>query len=198
VLELAAGAAASNGVVLGDRLAVFERKLSSVNGDHERYDQDDADGDGDWEEPTPWDFLPMSEILPSRELFSGDAVRPQPLRVLLIARDRRFRTVASALLTRRRCAVTISPNPARLDELVERDGIDVVVIDAGPMLTAAARTVAAVEALSPPVGVVLVADDAEAGLHEMTVLAKWGPFEEFFAAIEKADQSRGLRSRLVG
>jgi hypothetical protein len=30
------------------------------------------------------------------------------------------------------------------------------------------------------------------------VLAKWGPFEEFYAAIEKADQNRGLRSRIVG
>jgi hypothetical protein len=81
---------------------------------------------------------------------------------------------------------------------VKRDQIDVVVVDAGEMLTAAARTVATIEELRPPVGVVLVADEAEIGLDHLPVLAKWGPFEDIFAAIEQAERDRGRRSRLVG
>jgi Asp/Glu/hydantoin racemase len=86
----------------------------------------------------------------------------------------------------------------RVAPLVERDRIEVVVLDCGGLLTAAARTVAAIGQLNPAVGVVLVADEAEAGLLNLPVLAKWGPFEDIYAAIEQAERDRGRRSRLVG
>jgi len=67
--------------------------------------------------------------------------------------------------------------------------VDVVVIDAGQS-PAVARTIAAVGALSQPVGIVIV-DEAPARLRRPPVLAKWGPFDDLFAAIESADQERG-------
>ncbi|MDX6642776.1 MAG: hypothetical protein QOD76_738, partial [Solirubrobacteraceae bacterium] len=79
-----------------------------------------------------------------------------------------------------------SERPSRVVDLVVEKRADVVVIDAGVSLTAAARTVATVEALVPRVGVVVVADDAERSLTNRPVLDKWGPFESFFAAIERA------------
>ncbi len=184
VLELAAGEAARRELRVGDRLGVVDDSFVDGSG------ADVAD-----DESTV--FLPNVEIeLPPQEHI--DATRPAPLRVLLTASDARFRTVASALLARRGCAVTTSASAARVAALVERDRIDVVVLDAGALLTAAAHTVAMIDAMTPPVGVVLVADEAEEGLHNLPVLAKWGLFEEIFEAIQAADRDRGRRSRLVG
>jgi uncharacterized membrane protein (UPF0127 family)/CheY-like chemotaxis protein len=186
VLELAAGEAASRGVRVGDRLGVLDQ--AELEPSH------DGNGDGDGEAP-PWNFPPDSElVLPPPAVANG----VHPMRVLLVAHDRRFRTVASALLARRGCAVTTSMTATRVAPLVERDRIEVVVLDCGGLLTDAARTVAAIGELNPAVGVVLVADEAEAGLHHLPVLAKWGPFEDVYAAIERAERDRGRRSRLVG
>lgn len=123
---------------------------------------------------------------------------PNAIHVLLVASDRRFRSVASMLLARRGFAVTTSDNARGVAQLAPRDRADVVVIDAGALLTAAARTADLVGSLVPPVGVVIVADEAESGLPHMPMLPKWGPIEDLVGAIEDADRARGLRSRLVG
>jgi uncharacterized membrane protein (UPF0127 family)/CheY-like chemotaxis protein len=185
VLELAAGEASRRDVRRGDLLGVV---------DHAATDADDLDDGAD---VLASQFLSSMQFSTPPSVATNGAGRP-PMRVLLIAHDRRFRAVASALLTRRGCAVTTSPAASRLATAVKRDQIDVVVVDAGEMLTAAARTVATIEELRPPVGVVLVADEAEIGLDHLPVLAKWGPFEDIFAAIEQAERDRGRRSRLVG
>ncbi|MCW2970769.1 MAG: hypothetical protein JWO23_1896, partial [Solirubrobacterales bacterium] len=62
------------------------------------------------------------------------------------------------------------------------------VIDAAEL--AVATTVAMVETLAQPVGVVLVGDISHANSHDSTTLAKWGPFDRLLEAIEKADESR--------
>jgi uncharacterized protein len=193
VLELAGGEASRRGVALGHRLVVLDSDVSSLNG-HQNGDGRDEDVNVVWPEE---DFPTRVQAEPTTERHGVDDSE-RPLRLLVIAHDRRFRTVASALLARRGCVVATSPNANRVAELIAREQPDVVVIDAGALLTAAARTVATVAALQPPVGVVLVDDEAETGLEHMPVLAKWGPFEAFFAAIEQADRDRGRRSRLVG
>ncbi len=125
-------------------------------------------------------------------------MRLQPFRVLVISADRRFRTVMSLLLTRRNCSVTTTVNGSRVTELITRESVDVVVIDASQSPSAStAAMVATVEGLVRPVGVVLVAGEAgsgdvtRSGLHGPPVLAKWGPFGDLFEAIERADEHRG-------
>lgn len=210
VLELAAGEAARNGVEVGDRLGVFDGGAADGSVDEAGMDEG---------QPTEWDFLPIDiaafrdsdydlDAIPVEDEDSArEWVFPSHVasdehadvtRVLLIAHDRRFRTVASALLARRGCAVATSITANRVEALVKRERVDVVVLDAGQLLTEAARTVARLEAMTPPVGVVLVADEAELGLNHLTVLAKWGPFEDIFAAIQRAERQRGHRSGLVG
>jgi uncharacterized membrane protein (UPF0127 family)/CheY-like chemotaxis protein len=197
VLELAAGEASRRGVAVGDRLVVSDDddRLVMPGGDFTTSNGGDGDDGNEYGVGAvlAQDFLPNPELVAS--IHDGTQ---RSLRVLVIAHDRRYRSVASALLARRGCVVASGPSANRIVELIARERADVVVIDAGALLTAAARTVATVAAIEPPVGVVLVDDEAETGLEHMPVLAKWGSFEEFFAAIEQADRERGRRSRLVG
>src|SRR5205085_6580702 len=81
-------------------------------------------------------------------------------RVLLVASDRRFRTVASVLLTRRGYRVTAHERVADLVALAAREGAEVVVVDATPSLTEVARERARLQALRPPVGIVVVSDES--------------------------------------
>lgn len=186
ILELAAGEASRLGLGAGDRLGLIDR---------------DAELPADLTDANPID-APVWALRPSDgprpDLNAANPGQAGAIRVLVIAPDRRFRTVASALLTRRGCDVSTTPATARVPTRIEPGSVDVVVLDGGSMLTAAARTVAMIEALDPPVGVVLVADEAEQGLHHLPVLAKWGPFDEIYAAVENAERERGHRSRLVG
>jgi DNA-binding NtrC family response regulator len=110
----------------------------------------------------------------------------QSRRVLLVADDRRFRALAGTLLTRRGYAVTVCPRGEDLAEAAVREAADVVVIDASSSLTAAAREVARLSALSRPVGIVAVSGDPHTGLATLPVIPKWSPFEALFAAIERA------------
>ena len=115
-------------------------------------------------------------------------------RVLLVGKDRRFRSAATALLTRRGCAVTLGERLANVAELATRESAEVVVIDAGSSLPVAAREAAQIQALNPQVGVVLVRDAAEEGLAAMPVLSKWGSFGRLYGAIEQARPTRNRGS----
>lgn len=115
---------------------------------------------------------------------TGTVVRLHEPRVLLVGRDRRFLRVASVLLARRGCSVTISGNPETLLEEVGRRRADVVVMDGSDSLRAAARAMAALEAREPPVEVIVVYDDGDAGpLHELRVVPKWGAFDRLADAV---------------
>jgi CheY-like chemotaxis protein len=120
---------------------------------------------------------------------------PAQTRLLLVAGDRRFRTVASVLLTRRGYRVTAREDAGDMVEVAAREGTEVVVIEA-PSLTQAAREAARLRALSPPIGVVAVSDDPHDGLATFPVLPKWGSFGALFDAIERArDDERRRRAR---
>jgi uncharacterized protein len=113
-------------------------------------------------------------------------VEPASTRVLLVGSDRRFRSVAAALLTQRGCAVSHSERILGVAELARCEQADVVVLDAGVSLTSAAREAARIDGLHLGVGVVVVGDEPEDSLAAMPVQAKWGSFDALYDAIVAA------------
>jgi CheY-like chemotaxis protein len=118
--------------------------------------------------------------------------RPPP-RVLLVTSDRRFRALASTLLSQRGYAVIVSRGSEDVSELAERERADVVLLDASPSLTAVARQAARLASLPTPVGVVAVSGESADSLAALPVLAKWSSFDEVLTAVERACRdARGL------
>jgi uncharacterized protein len=191
VVELAAGEVERRGVAIGDQLGVVEvtDKLGAIVvgpggisgllelagdsrvGDASRNGNDSHDGS-----PHP------------------DGKADTGTRVLLVGSDRRFRSVAAALLTQRGCAVTLGDPTANIGSLARSEGAEVVVIDAGVSLTNAAHGAAQIETLDPPVGIVVVGEEGEQSFSTMPVLPKWGSFDGLYKAIENARASRTLGS----
>jgi uncharacterized membrane protein (UPF0127 family)/CheY-like chemotaxis protein len=190
VLELAAGESARCGLRVGDRLGLCERRA--------RLHTDAGRSVGTssvalLDAPPVGDLAPEtaseSVIWPHSLEQNGGLAEHSPVRVLVISRDRHFRSVTSMLLTHRGCSVTTTAKAGRVSEIIDQDGTDVVVVDAGHSTTSA-QAMAAIGALTKPVGLVVV-DDAPTGLQPLPVVAKWGPFDDLFAAIERADRERG-------
>src|SRR5262249_22934829 len=102
-----------------------------------------------------------------------------PTRVLIGTDDDQFLRLARFLLTRNHFEVEGTKRVAKLVDLVNRQGADVVVIDATGSLGDAARTVAAIEALHPDVRVVVVCDDEEPPrwTSGLKVTKKWDALE---------------------
>jgi uncharacterized protein len=132
VVELAAGEAERRGLNPGDRLAWAAR---GVNGAVAGSNRQPADA----------------------EKFSASPTRP--IRVLLATRDEDFLRLAQFLLTRNGFAVESTRKVVNAVDLIGRERLDIVVLDASESMSETARTVAAIEALHPRVGVLLVSDD---------------------------------------
>jgi CheY-like chemotaxis protein len=113
-------------------------------------------------------------------------LRPASGRVLLVTSDRRFRALASTLLSQRGYAVIVSRGDEDVSELAEREHADVVLLDATVSLTAVARQSARLGSLPTPVGVVAVSGESAGTLEALPVLAKWTSFDEVLAAVERA------------
>jgi CheY-like chemotaxis protein len=165
VLELAAGELARHSIEVGDVLELRERSPVS-----------DAAAAA-----AP---APAQSVAPASE--SVLTSRLHPLHVLVVSPDLRFRIVMSLLLARRNCSVTTTADEDRLGDHTLRERVDVVVLDTGR--PAVAMTIAKVRALTRPMGMVLVS--GEDGSQPPGILAKWGPFDELFAAIEGANAQR--------
>jgi len=182
VLEIASGESARRGVAVGDRLALLDpaERVEWSAGSMASCRAGGGPGDGE--------SVPVGH---------ADVPDSDSMRVLLAASDRRFRHTASLLLTRRGCAVSVADSLDAAAETATGEGAEVVVLDAGRSLTDAARTVAVLETLTPPVGVIVVADDPEQGLLHLPVLDRWGSFDILFAAIEEAHRQRVHRRSLV-
>lgn len=196
VLELAAGEIEHRQLKVGDQLGVVEitSELGAV-------DPDGGFQAGGWTSVANGGSRrkrsrdPVAHANPG--LNSSD-LPTDAVRVLVVGSDRRFRSVAAALLTRRGVAVTLRDQMTEVAELTEREQAQVVVLDAGSSLTAAAYEAAQIEKLDPPVGVVVVGDVPEEGLTAMPVLAKWGSFDGLFDAIEGSRRSRGTKVTIPG
>ncbi len=113
-------------------------------------------------------------------------LRPAPGRVLLVTSDRRFRALASTLLSQRGYSVIVSRGDEDVSELAERERADVVLLDATVSLTAVARQSARLGSLATPVGVVAVSGESAGSLGALPVFAKWTSFDEVLTAVERA------------
>jgi uncharacterized protein len=178
VLELSAGECARRGVEVGDRLELRDRTAAArVQSGAPHAVDANTSGPG---------------ITRTLQWQGGELARLQPLSVLVISPDRHFRTMTSLLLARRNCSVTTTANAGRVTQLIARESADVLVLDASQLAAAViTTTVATVEALARPVGVLLVAEKLRPAPPDLPVLSKWGPFEDLVAAIEQADARRG-------
>jgi uncharacterized protein len=157
VVELAAGEAERRGLKPGDRLAWAAR---GVNGRSAA--------------PGP-DRSPQALASPTR-----------PIRVLLASRDDEFVRLAHFLLTRNGFAVESAKKIVNAVDLVGRQRLDVVVLDASDSMSETARTVAAIEALHPQVGVLVICDDERPRpTTGLDVMDKWEALETL------ADDIRG-------
>ena len=156
VVELAAGEAERRGLKPGDRLAWAAR---GVNGGP----------------PAPAAGASSRAPSPTR-----------PIRVLLASRDEEFLRLAQFLLTRNGFAVESTKKIVNAVELIGRERLDVVVLDASDSMSETARTTAAIEALHPQVGVLLVCDDERPRpATGLAMMEKWEALETL------ADDIRG-------
>jgi uncharacterized membrane protein (UPF0127 family)/CheY-like chemotaxis protein len=156
VVELAAGEAERRGLKPGDRLAWAAR---GVNGGP-----------------------PAPTAGPSSQASSPT----RPIRVLLASRDEEFQRLAQFLLTRNGFAVESTKKIVNAVELIGRERLDVVVLDASDSMSETARTAAAIEALHPQVGVLLVCDDERPRpASGLDMMEKWEALETL------ADDIRG-------
>jgi hypothetical protein len=118
---------------------------------------------------------------------NGAVVRLHRARVLLVGIDRRFLRVAGALLASEGHVVQSSERPSDLMELVHQLGTDVAVIDASRSLPEAVRASQSLRGLPEPVATVLVADrERLAQLSGVSVVRKWGSFDELSSKVEEA------------
>lgn len=179
VLELPAGEAERRGVRAGDRLEL--RDLCEAGA-----------APGETQSVPAADVERAMSVPPSGDGGEVRAARLCPLSVVIISPDRRFATVMSLLLSRRNCSVATTPNAGRARELIAREKASAVIVDADAPRSAAA--IAAVQACTPPVGLVLVAEDVGHEPAAERTFSKWGPFDDLVGAIERAEELSGARA----
>jgi hypothetical protein len=107
-----------------------------------------------------------------------------PTRVLLLARDRRFRLVASMLLQRRGYAVAVGWRTFALATAARRTGAEVVVLDPASVTDIDVLAATWPESLDWVVGLVVVSDEPVPAPDAARVVAKWGPMQRLSEAID--------------
>jgi hypothetical protein len=140
----------------------------------------------------------------------AEIVRLWPIRVLVISPDRYFRAAAAMLIGRRGCAVLTADSEGEALELAGRERIDVLLLERPTeedrrswdvpvrrLASAVSLSLARQGVRCAPVGVVVVSErygtgDDGASSPESLEVDKWGPFEELFRAIVRADRHRRL------
>jgi uncharacterized membrane protein (UPF0127 family)/CheY-like chemotaxis protein len=185
-LELAAGEAAARAIQVGDRLGVV------AGADHVGFSETHAKSNGKSA------LIPVGDSqngrLSGHEPLKVTTRRADPIHVLLVGKDRRFRSVTAALLTRRGCTVTVAERTADASRVAKREAADVVVIDAGSSLAEATREAARVQLVNRTVSVLVVGEHCEERPSAMRLLPKWGSIDELYGAIESACSNANRRS----
>jgi uncharacterized membrane protein (UPF0127 family) len=177
-LELAAGEISRRHIQIGDLLVAVDPNVDPDDGACSPAGSAAADGGGQTN-----GHGPRHEVARPGQLRRGT-------KVLLVGTDRRFRSVAAALLSRRGADVAVRDRMRNVDELAHRLGVEVVVLDAGSLPISAALQAARLESLKPHVGVVVASDVRAARTAAMTVVPKWDSFDALVDAIEHARLSR--------
>lgn len=165
-LELALGEIARRQVEIGDQLLAVDPSVAGAG-----------------ETPLSADPQPIAESGEGAAASGLSAERTGATKVLLVGSDRRFRSVTAALLMRRGCEVSVSERIVGVAELARSEKVDVVIIDAGALPTATTLAAAELDALEPPVGVVVVSEDPTVS---SPILEKWGEFDALFGAVTHA------------
>jgi uncharacterized membrane protein (UPF0127 family) len=132
------------------------------------------------------DPAPAATAVPVAAPARGDGAVPDATRVLLIAADRRYRSTTSALLQRRGYEVAVSERAGELTERVADYGADVVVLDAGSLPSVATLEMARLDAANPLVGFVVVGERLAQPAPSISMVPKWGSFEDLVEAIDGA------------
>jgi uncharacterized membrane protein (UPF0127 family) len=185
-LELAAGEAAARAIQVGDRLKVVAGADHAVVGKTHAHSNGDSTGNA-------VDNAQNGRSASDEPLEV--TTRPaDPIHVLLVCKDRRFRSVTAALLTRRGCTVTVAERMTDASRLAKRENAAVVVIDAVSSLAEATREATKVQIINRAVGVLLMGEHREEHSSGIRVLPKWGSFEEFYRAIESVCSHASRRS----
>jgi DNA-binding response OmpR family regulator len=122
--------------------------------------------------------------------YPENVQRLQPLRVLLSGRDRRFTRVTSFLLARRGYDVAYA-EIGDVADAVERRRADVLLLETDGSRAAAARVLAALQALAIPPGVLLVCNQDERSRWDgVRSIEKWTPLDKLVAEIEATSLAR--------
>lgn len=122
--------------------------------------------------------------------YPENVQRLQPLRILLSGRDRRFTRVTSFLLSRRGYDVAHA-ELGDIADAAERRRADVVLLETDGSRAAAARVLAALQALAVPPGILVVCDHDERSRWEsVRSVEKWMPLDRLVIEIEAASLGR--------
>lgn len=196
VLEVAAGAAASARLAVGDQLGVVDISdpIASMLCDLRSGEKKRGELRLD-----PVARMPVADEVATAALSSpppgersGRSGTGEALRVLVVGKDRRFRAVTAALLTRRGCSVYLGD---RLEPGAVPAGdaaVDVVVVDLSTSDDGIEAFRHTLEEGRPEAGIVLVGDGAD---HlPLGVLPKWGEFDVLYGAIRSARDAWGVRA----
>ena len=114
------------------------------------------------------------------------------IRVLLVSRDRRFLRVTALLFRQCDCSVEVAERPSELIDRIATQRTNVVVLDGSDSLTDTARAMTLIEALTVGVVSLVVYDGAESPpLRNLSLLSKWGAFEELLDEVQRAYSRAG-------
>jgi uncharacterized membrane protein (UPF0127 family) len=120
----------------------------------------------------------------------AEAAPKRHTRVVIGTDDDHFLRLARFLLTRSEFEVEGTKRVAKTVDVVNRQGADVVVIDATSSLSDAARTVAAIEALHPEVRLVVLCDgEPPRWTTGLNVAKKWDVLETLPQQLQAVDET---------
>jgi hypothetical protein len=145
-----------------------------------------------------------------QEHGGAEVVRLWPISVLVVSSDRCYRSTVAMLIGRRDRAALQAEDEREAVALAERERVDVLVLErpAGEgrgtwetyvqsLAASVGLAMARQGARVAPVGVVVVSEPAgrasrREGSPQSLELDKWGPFDELFRAIARADRARRM------
>jgi CheY-like chemotaxis protein len=108
------------------------------------------------------------------------------IRVVLAGSDRRLLRVTSFLLGRKGFLIDSVRTTDELVQVVERQRPDVVILDGSDSLAGTTRAIAAIEALSYPVAVLVVAEAPDVSSpRSLRLLHKWTSFDRLVDEVER-------------
>ena len=127
----------------------------------------------------------------SSDEAAGRFERARPARVLVVGRDRRFLMFATAELARLGYYTIACDRPSQIVELVDTRDLSVVVVDGSEYLASICRSMASIDRLSNPVGLVTVAEDSMISpLTSSRILPKWASLGTLHVEVERAYAKR--------